>query len=328
MPEAVPPLPGNLSRRALLGRAPLLGGAAMIAMPWLAGCAAEAAPRGDVPLLVGAIASEQNLIAAYESARSADASLAGRLDPVLARHRSHLAVLKRHYVPGSGDRADEGGAIPPPGAAPVPAGARGLAALRGLEERAARARAAEAAKTGPALAQLLASIGACEAGHAMAVRGEPPPVRSTTDAEAARAALAAEHAAVYGYGVLGSRLRGTLRQTAKERWNAHRAQRDTLASILSIKRVAAAPAYRLPVKVTSARAAAQLAAALEDGLAPAYVGLAGASSPDLRAFAADGAQRAVAWSARWRARAGLAAPAHAFPGLPDAALSPRPEPGE
>lgn len=328
MPEAVPPLPGTVSRRALLKRGPLLGGAAVIVLPWLAGCAAEAAPRKDVPTLVGAITSEQNLIAAYESARSADASLAGRLDPVLAHHRSHLAVLKRHYVPGSGDRADEGGAIPPPSAAPVPAGARGLAALRSLEERAAKARAAEVAGAGPALAQLLASIGACEAGHAMTVKGESPPVRSRSDAEAVQTALAAEHAAVYGYGVLGARLRGTLRQTAKDRWNAHRAQRDALISILSVEPAAAAAAYRLPVKVTSARGAAQLAAALEDDLVPAYLGLAGVSAPDLRAFAADGAQQAMAWSARWRAKAGAAAPADAFPGLPPAALSPRPEPGE
>ncbi|MFD0541522.1 hypothetical protein ACFQY7_54660 [Actinomadura luteofluorescens] len=107
-------------------------------LPWVASCAAQAAPREDVPTLVGAIAAEQNLIAVYEAARSADTSRAGRLDPVLAHHRRHLAVLKRHYVPGSGDRADEGGAIPSPAAAQVPAGSAGLAALRDMEDRAAR----------------------------------------------------------------------------------------------------------------------------------------------------------------------------------------------
>ncbi len=335
MPEAAPP-PGQamsrstqaLSRRALLGRAMALGGGAVPVLPWLASCAAQAAPREDVPTLVGAIASEQNLIASYEAARSADASLAGRLDPVLAHHRGHLAVLRRHYVPGSGDRADEGGAIPSPSAAAVPAGAAGLAALRDLEDRAARGRMADAAKAGPALAQLLASIGACEAGHAMTVRGGAPPVRSRSDAEALQAALSAEHAAVYGYGVLGARLRGSLHQTAKDLWNVHRARRDQLVSILSVAPAPEAAAYRLPVKVTSARSAAQLAAALEGDLVPAYVGLAGVSSPDLRAFAADSAQRAMAWAARWRSRAGSAAPSEAFPGLPPAALSPRPEPGE
>ncbi|MFB4311009.1 DUF4439 domain-containing protein [Actinomadura sp. GTD37] len=321
MPEAMP-------RRALL-----LGGGAALVLPWLSGCAAEAAQpsgpaRGDVPVLVGAIASEQNLIAAYEAARSARPALAGRLDPVLAHHREHLAVLKRHYVPGSGDRADEGGALPPPPGPPTASQGSPLAELRAAEDRAARGRIADAAKAGPALAQLLASIGACEAGHAGVAGGGVPAVRSTSGAEAVQTALAAEHAAVYGYGVLGARLSGTLRATAKDMWNEHRAQRDELRSILTAEPVQAATAYRLPVRVTSTRTAARLAAALEDGLVPAYVGLAGVSSPGLRAFAADSARRAMARSARWRARAGGAAPRDAFPGLPAAALAPRPEPGE
>lgn len=310
---------------AMPRRALLLGGGAALVLPWLSGCAAEAAPRTDVPVLVGAIASEQNLIAAYEAARPA---LGGRLDPALAHHREHLAVLKRHYVPGSGDRADEGGAVPPPPGAPAVPGGSPLAWLRDLEDRAARARTADAAKAGPALAQLLAAIGACEAGHAGTAKGEVPAVRSASDAQAVRTALAAEHAAVYGYGVLGARLSGTLRATAKDMWNEHRAQRDELESVLTGEPVPAAAAYRLPVKVASARSAARLAAALEDDLAAAYVGLAGVPAADLRAFAADSAQRAMARSARWLMKAGAAAPREAFPGLPSAALSPRPEPGE
>ncbi|MFE9100356.1 DUF4439 domain-containing protein [Actinomadura geliboluensis] len=339
MPNALPRSPEEaMSRRALLRRGAVLGGAiggGALLLPWLAGCAAESsasspAGRTGVAVLVGAIASEQHLIAAYEAARSSGAVPAGRLDPVLAHHRRHLEVLKRHYVPGSGDRAGEGGAMPSASPAPpVPAGsAQALAFLRDAEEDAARARTADAAKVSPALAQLLASIGACEAGHGRTVRGEVPAVRSRSDAEALRTALSAEHAAVYGYGVLGARLRGTLRQTAKDMWNGHRAQRDELASILSGDPDPAAAAYRLPVRVTDARSAARLAAALEDDLAAAYVGLAGLSAPDLRAFAADSAQRAMARSARWRARAGAAAPPDAFPGLPPAALAPRPEPGE
>ncbi|TDE39481.1 DUF4439 domain-containing protein [Actinomadura sp. 6K520] len=165
----------------------------------------------------------------------------------------------------------------------------------------------------------------------MLASGEPPPVRSNSGTEAVRTALGAEHAAVYGYGVLGAHLRGSLRTTAKTVWNDHRARRDTLVSILSVEpgeAVAGAAAYRLPVKVTSARSAARLAAALEDDLVPAYVALAGASSPDLRAYAADGARRARARSAAWRTKAGIPARADAFPGLPPSARSPRPVPGE
>ncbi|NVI86283.1 hypothetical protein, partial [Actinomadura sp. BRA 177] len=136
MPEAMP-------RRALL-----LGGGAALVLPWLAGCAAEAAPRPDVPLLVGAIAAEQELIAAYRAARAAGTVPASRLDPVLAHHRAHLAVLKRHYVPGSGDRAGEGGAMPPPSAPPPgPAGPPARPRLPDTADRAARARPAAAARS-------------------------------------------------------------------------------------------------------------------------------------------------------------------------------------
>ncbi|MFV2176920.1 ferritin-like domain-containing protein [Actinomadura sp. LOL_016] len=326
MPQAVPR--GGVRRRALLG------GAAALVLPLLSGslsgCAAEAsAPRRGTPALVRAIAAEQNLIASYEAARAATPGLAGDIDPVLARHREHLKVLERHYVPGSGDRRHEGGAVPSPSAEPIPSGRdAALGALRRAEGRAAVERAADTAEVEPGLAQLLASIAACEAGHARTIEGDPAPVPGGSGAPALQEALAAEHAAVYGYGVLGGRLTGDLRATAKEMWDGHRSRRDALLSVMSAEPVAAAPAYDLPVRVTDVRGAALLAAALEDDLVPAYVGLAGASAPDMRVFAADGALRAAARAARWRVRGMAAAPADAFPGLPDTALAPRPVPGD
>ncbi|MFC9975033.1 hypothetical protein ACFVH6_29445 [Spirillospora sp. NPDC127200] len=162
MPEAIP---GAVSRRAALATAlaaapPLLGGCT------LPGTARRAA-HADVPVLAGAISAEQDLIALYEAAHSAHPGLARRLAPALAHHREHLAVLKRHFVPGSGDRRDEGAAVPDPRRQELPEDAdRALAALRQAEAQAAAARAADVAKAAPALAQLLAGIGACEAGHA------------------------------------------------------------------------------------------------------------------------------------------------------------------
>lgn len=144
-------------------------------------------------------------------------------------------------------------------------------------------------------------------------------------------ALRAEHAAVYGYGVLGARLRGPLQQTAKTHWDAHRLQRDDLVARLTgqgARPEAAAPVYRLPVKVTSARTAAELAAALEQDLVGAYVGLAGATDPALRSFAAHAMQRAMIRSVRWLSSAGRPLPGEAFPGLPQSALSPKAAPGE
>ncbi|WP_256095058.1 DUF4439 domain-containing protein, partial [Streptomyces sp. EN27] len=46
---------------------------------------------------------------------------------------------------------------------------------------------------------------------------------------AVQAALAAEHAAVYGYGVLGGRLDGEQGAEARAAHDAHRARRDALA---------------------------------------------------------------------------------------------------
>ncbi|GLW62723.1 hypothetical protein Arub01_09670 [Actinomadura rubrobrunea] len=150
--------------------------------------------------------------------------------------------------------------------------------------------------------------------------------------DALQEALKAEHAAVYGYGVVGARLRGSLRRSAAMLWDAHRLQRDRLAAQISrrgARPVAAAAAYRLPVRVTSARTAAQLAAALEDGVLTAYAGLAGAPEAALRTFAARAMQEAAARSVRWRGGAGLPrTDGPAFPGLPPSALSPKPRPGD
>ncbi|POM24446.1 hypothetical protein BTM25_30750 [Actinomadura rubteroloni] len=165
MPHASVPV----ARRAVLG--------AGLALP-LAACAPReperpAAVRAEVTVLVGAIAAEQDLVALYEAARTAGALPAARLDPVLDHHRAHLAALRKLYVPGSGSRAGEGGAVPSPSPATVPSGrSRVLAELRAAEARAARDRLAEVARADPGLAQVLASIGACEAGHA-AVLGSP-----------------------------------------------------------------------------------------------------------------------------------------------------------
>lgn len=126
-------------------------------------------------------------------------------------------------------------------------------------------------------------------------------------------ALAAEHAAVYGYGVVGAMLAGSGQAGARADWTAHRAARDNLATMLSklgATPVAASPAYRLPFPVTSPQAAAKLAATLEEGVTRAYLALVAVSNPTLRTFAAQAMQtaanRALAWSGSTKA----------FPGMP------------
>jgi hypothetical protein len=148
---------------------------------------------------------------------------------------------------------------------------------------------------------------------------------SGTDPVAAlQAALAAEHAVVYGYGVAGARLRGDAQASVRMLWDAHRAKRDRLADLVTARRgapVAAAAAYRLPVQVTSPRTAGQLMAALEDRLAAAYLGMVGVDDPRLRTLGAQSMQEAIMRACRWRD----SLPRSAFPGLGTDALSPLPE---
>ncbi|MBA8949579.1 DUF4439 domain-containing protein [Actinomadura namibiensis] len=151
-----------------------------------------------------------------------------------------------------------------------------------------------------------------------------------TDVPALQEALKAEHAAVYGYGVLGARLRGTHQATARVMWNLHRARRDALAERLTAAGAtpeAAAPVYRLPVRPTSGRTAGELAAALEDAVVAALVGAAGAADAGLRSWAARAMQESAGNAAHWRTAIGRPPGAGAFPGLPAAALAPRPRPG-
>jgi hypothetical protein len=130
---------------------------------------------------------------------------------------------------------------------------------------------------------------------------------------ALQAALAAEHAAVYGYGVAGAMLSGADRATALTDWRLHLQARDTLQAMISklgATPVAASAAYQLPFTVDDARSARRLAAVLEEGVTQAYLGLVAVTDTTLRTFGAlamlQPANRAAAW------RGGTVA----FPGMP------------
>ncbi|MEV5518803.1 DUF4439 domain-containing protein, partial [Streptomyces flaveolus] len=91
--------------------------------------------------------------------------------------------------------------------------------------------------------------------------------------DALQAALAAEHAAVYGYGVVGGRIGEDRRAEARTAYDAHRARRDALArevGDLGGRPVAAAAGYALPFAVPDAAAAVRLAAELESRTAGVY----------------------------------------------------------
>src|SRR4051795_11625964 len=90
-------------------------------------------------------------------------------------------------------------------------------------------------------------------------------VDERTETSALRDALAAEHAAVWGYGVVGEALDVDARGPAAAADQAHRDLRDTLTDLLDARSadpVPAKAAYALPFPVLSAVDAAALAVRL------------------------------------------------------------------
>ena len=145
-------------------------------------------------------------------------------------------------------------------------------------------------------------------------------VDARTETRALRDALAAEHAAVWGYGVVGAALGADANGPAPAAEQAHRDLRDTLAEQLDARGadpVPAKAAYALPFPVLSAVDAAALAVVLEDGVAAAWVTvLARSASRDSRQLAAEALGAAEIRAVAWRTAAGQTPVNAPFPGLP------------
>jgi hypothetical protein len=182
--------------------------------------------------------------------------------------------------------------------------------------------AVELLVTSPALARLLASIGAGAAQRATQLGGRVPAASasnldrlrpSAAELEAWQASLAAEEAAVYGYGVLGALLNGGSRSQATSDYQLHRARRDALGSWITVAGAtphAAAAAYDLPFQVNDSSSARRLAALLEDRLSAVYANAVQASENDFRDDAATQLRLAALRSLSW---GGAPTP---LPGLP------------
>jgi hypothetical protein len=146
-------------------------------------------------------------------------------------------------------------------------------------------------------------------------------VDARTETTALRDALAAEHAAVWGYGVVGAALAPAARQPAIDSEAAHRDVRDRLVALLDQRKadpVPAKAAYTLPFPVLSAVDAAALAVVLENGVASAWVHvLGGAADRDIRSLAVDTLSATEVRAVAWRTAAGQTPTTSAFPGLPE-----------
>jgi hypothetical protein len=139
-----------------------------------------------------------------------------------------------------------------------------------------------------------------------------PASGSVMAVQALQAALAAEDAAIFGYGVAGAHLSGNRKSAAEQDWTGHNEARDTLTAMIST--LGAEPAagqafYRLPFQVNDAASAAKLAAYLEEGVTRAYLGMVAVSDQRLRTFGALAMQSSAERAAFWRGTT------EAFPGL-------------
>ncbi|MEU3258973.1 ferritin-like domain-containing protein [Streptomyces albidoflavus] len=141
----------------------------------------------------------------------------------------------------------------------------------------------------------------------------------SAELRAVQAALRAEHAAVYGYGVVGGRIGEERRAEARTAHDAHRARRDLwqrLARDLGGDPHAAAAGYALPFPVADSAAAVRLAAELEERAAAVYGDLVRATEGERRTAAAEALREAAVRAVRWRGGS------VAFPGLTERAEQP------
>jgi hypothetical protein len=127
--------------------------------------------------------------------------------------------------------------------------------------------------------------------------------------------LAGEHAALYGYGVLGGVLSASSRPADKAYAEAsyvmHRARRDSLTNVLirlGATPVTAEPVYAVPFPVTNVTTCRDLARRIESRTAAVYSVAVSRTEGDLRRLAADALTDAAVREVRW------GGPRTAFPG--------------
>jgi Domain of unknown function (DUF4439) len=132
-------------------------------------------------------------------------------------------------------------------------------------------------------------------------------------------ALAAEHAAIFAYGVIGGRLDGDEADAAREAEAAHRSRRDALLLTLAERgdtAPVAAASYDLPFPVAGADDALRLATLVEERVAAIWRAVLPTAGRTDRAEALDALVDAAIRAAGWRRAAGDEPGTVAFPGAP------------
>ncbi|MFG2848595.1 ferritin-like domain-containing protein [Kitasatospora sp. NPDC048296] len=280
-------------------------------------------PDPDNPVRLRAIAATDTLLAAYDTALATPGAQTALLQPLRAETAQHRAALA-YGMPAA--------SVPP---APTPGTPTATpTTLAALERQSAQSHLTDLGAAQPPLARLLAAVAASNALHAAALGApldqtpdQPSPTAAPTPAPtpgtslpALQNALSAEHAAVYGYGVVGAHLpEDQQRADARTAYAAHQSQRDAWQRLLTTLGATPTPAaggYQLPFPVTDAPTATKLAAHLETRLTTVYADLVAAVPTPQRPTAAtalrDCALRAHHWGA----------PDTPFPGIPEPVPTP------
>ncbi|MEU1289482.1 ferritin-like domain-containing protein [Kitasatospora sp. NPDC005856] len=268
----------------------------------------------DTPVRLRAIAATDLLLGAYDNLLTVPGAQTALLQPLRDDTVQHRAALVQGLPTAS----------PSPTSTPY----RSLPTLPELalmEHRTAEAHLHDLAEVSPALARLLASVSASNALHAAALGDQTPittpdaatggtPATAAAAVPALQTALSAEHAAVYGYGVVGAHLPDDAqRADARTTHAAHQAQRDAWQRLLTTLTAAPTPAaggYQLPFAVTSPTDATKLAVHLETRLTTAYADLLTTVPAPYRLPTATALRESTLRARRW------GAPATPFPGIP------------
>ncbi|MFL6137961.1 MAG: DUF4439 domain-containing protein [Frankiaceae bacterium] len=145
------------------------------------------------------------------------------------------------------------------------------------------------------------------------------PALTTGFTAALATALAAEHAAVYGYGAAAPHLPERLIATARREFDEHRLARDRLVAALAGTGTTpppAPPAYDLDPAPGAPADALALLVRLEEATAAAYARLLGATDDaGARRLAVGELQAAAGRATGWRLAAGTTPATEALPGL-------------
>lgn len=304
--------PTDLTRRAAL-RA---GALAALAVP-LAACGPgyDESPDPLQPLLA---AAEADAAAARALAKGKDADAAGQLADARA---AHAAALKSEV-----DRLNR----PKPSSSPTPPAP---ASLGELKERLATARKQAEDLVGGLPRYRAGLVAAVAAGCAALQRIAPalgpgedapkPPVAAAgaVPAEAVdplQVALAAEHAAVWVYGLVSAFLPADFGDAEKSGAAEHAVRRDLLQTMLSASGatpVAPEPAYVPKKPVTDAKSAALVVATAEADCASAWLAVVNhTDDANLRTTALHALVAASRRGTPWRSEAGEKPTAIAMPG--------------